>query len=78
MKTKKKVLKPEDAAAVKRAAKVIARLNKKARAWSDKIDAMPNTRKNEWADEIAKFHEWAGAVEKETGTVLAACEFMFA
>ena len=78
MKAKKKVLKPEDAAAVKRAAKVIIRLNKKARAWSDKIDAMPNSKKKEWADEIAKFHEWAGAVEKETGTVLAACEFRFA
>lgn len=78
MKTKKKVLKPEDAAAVKRAAKVIARLNKKARAWSDKIDAMPGSKKKEWENELAKFHEWAGAVEKETGTVLAACEFMFA
>ena len=78
MKAKKKILKPEDAAAVKRAAKIIARLNKKARAWSDKIDAMPGSEKKEWEDELAKFHEWAGAVEKATGTVLCACEFMFA
>lgn len=78
MKAKKKVLKPEDAAAVRHAAKVISLLNKKAKAWSDKIDAIPNSRKKEWEDEIAKFNKWAGAVEKETGTVLSACEFRWA
>ena len=39
---------------------------------------MPGSKKKEWENELAKFREWAGAVEKETGAVLAACEFMFA
>ena len=78
MKTKKTVLKPEDAAAVKRAAKVIASLNKKAYTWLNKIDAIPHSNKKEWANELAKCHAWTNAIEKETRTVHFVLEFRFA
>jgi len=82
-KTEKRALKPEDAAAVKKAAKVLARLSRRAQRWSDRIDGMAGrwsgkaggACKAEWKKEIEKFHEWARAVEKETGTKLLACEF---